>query len=97
MRSRCSPSSSSSINDPSEYEAVAQFRRDFGLTFPLLLDPEKSVYEDYRVTGVPETFMIDTQGRMVEHFVGPRDWDDPRYERAILGLLAAGRREGGDG
>ena len=86
-----------SINEPSESEEVADFRREFGLTFPILLDSDKAVYLDYRATGVPETFMIDTRGRMVEHFVGPRDWNDPRYERAILDLLSArnaGERDG---
>ena len=41
--------------------------------------------------GVPETFLIDTQGRVAERFIGPRPWDDPRYARAVRRLIAAGR------
>jgi peroxiredoxin len=79
-------------------EAVHSFRDEFDLGFPILMDPEQRSYAAYHVSGVPETFMLDTQGRMVEHFVGPRDWSQPRYANAIRRLIEAGRAgEHGDG
>jgi hypothetical protein len=48
------------------------------------------VYREYQVYGVPETFLIDRGGRVVERFIGPKNWDDGRYERAIRQLLEVG-------
>jgi peroxiredoxin len=79
-----------SIDAPSAQGEVAEFSREFGLTFPVLLDPNKDAHRAYGVTGVPETYMIDPQGRLVERFIGPRDWDDPRYVRTVRRLQQAG-------
>ena len=48
-----------------------------------------SAYLAYGATGVPETFLIDREGRLAERFVGPRNWKEPRYARAIRRLLDA--------
>lgn len=77
-----------SIDGPGERATVNAFRSRFDLSFPILLDPGKRSYEAYQVTGVPETFLIDPEGRLVERFVGPRDWSRPRYADAVRRLLA---------
>jgi len=80
-----------SIDGPGEASQVDAFREEFGLSFPILMDPQKKVYDAYHATGVPETFMIDPHGRLVERFIGPRDWDHPRYERAVRRSLSSAR------
>lgn len=77
-----------SIDDAQAREAIEHFRAEFGLSFPLLVDPDRSAYRAFQATGVPETFLVDAAGRVVERFVGPRDWDEPRYKSAIRALLA---------
>jgi thiol-disulfide isomerase/thioredoxin len=42
----------------------------------------------YGITGVPETFIIDRRGYIVEKVVGPADWSDPRMLDYFRGLLA---------
>ena len=79
-----------SIDAPSARDEVAEFGREFGLTFPILLDPQKGAHRAFGVTGVPETYMIDPQGRVVERFIGPRNWDDPRYVRTLRRLQEPG-------
>lgn len=74
-------------------EAVEQFVRKLGLTFPVLLDPDGVVPGRYGTTGYPETFIVDRDGRVVAHEIGPRDWSDPRFERAIRGLMESGKYE----
>ncbi len=81
-----------SIDGPGQRAAVDAFRSRLDLSFPILLDPAKRSYEAYQATGVPETFLIDPEGRLVERFVGPRDWSRPRYADAVRRLLA--RRAG---
>ncbi len=75
-----------SIDSPDAESAVRDFRDEFGLGFPILMDSDKSVYNSYHAYGVPESFLLDAQGRLVERFIGPKDWDDPRYLRAIRRL-----------
>jgi cytochrome c biogenesis protein CcmG/thiol:disulfide interchange protein DsbE len=61
------------------------FRRDarsfserFDLTFPIVYDGPGKTLEDYGVTGFPETFVIDREGRVVGAFVGAVNSDDDR-------------------
>ncbi|HEY4715723.1 MAG TPA: TlpA disulfide reductase family protein [bacterium] len=54
---------------------IKQFVQERGLTFRVLLDPKSSVGADkYGITGVPETFLIDKNGKIIDRFIGPRDW-----------------------
>lgn len=69
---------------------VAPFVRELGLTFPVLLDPERRIGERYGVWGYPETFVIDRNGYVVERVIGPREWDSPESIAAIEKLIAAG-------
>jgi peroxiredoxin len=78
-----------SIDDAGARDKVEAFARTLELDFPILLDPDQAVYHAYQAYGVPETFVVDRQGRVVERFVGPKAWADPRYERAIRSLLEA--------
>jgi cytochrome c biogenesis protein CcmG/thiol:disulfide interchange protein DsbE len=41
------------------------FVREYGLTYPMLRDPEAGSLVDYGVIGYPETFVIDPRGRIV--------------------------------
>jgi peroxiredoxin len=69
-------------------EAVAPFVRETGLTFPVLLDPEATLSPRYGATGYPETFIIDRNGQVVHHTIGPADWDDPQVIAFIEQLIA---------
>jgi thiol-disulfide isomerase/thioredoxin len=74
-----------SIDDPGALEAVSKFRDEFELT-------ARRAYGAYQATGVPETFVISPEGRLVEQMVGPRDWDQPRYA-ALVERLAGSAAE----
>jgi peroxiredoxin len=68
-------------------DAVAPFVEELGLTFPVLLDPEGKLSPRYGVTGYPETFVIDRDGKVVNHTVGPADWQSPEMVRYFEALL----------
>jgi cytochrome c biogenesis protein CcmG/thiol:disulfide interchange protein DsbE len=74
-------------------EVVEPFVRELGLTFPVLLDVDGQVPGRYGVTGYPETFIIDRNGKVVAHEIGPRDWNDPRHEQALRVLMDTGAYE----
>jgi peroxiredoxin len=58
-------------------EAVAPFMRKLHLTFPALLDPGETIIPLYGITGVPESFIVDKDGILVEKVVGPINWATP--------------------
>lgn len=76
-----------SIDKPGDEAKIREFEQAYGLTFPILRDPTEVVYSQYGATGVPETYLIDAEGRLAEAYIGPRDWDEPRYARTIRRLL----------
>ena len=47
------------------------FLDEFGITYPSAVEPGNRTARAYGLTGVPETFVINQQGHMVRHFIGP--------------------------
>jgi peroxiredoxin len=84
-----------SIDKPEDRGKVEAFQKEFDFHFPIPLDQDRKVYEAYQVSGVPETYLVDPTGKVLEHFIGPQNWEDPRYSRAIRRALAAGNESGG--
>ena len=69
---------------PSRVEA---FVKEYRLTFPILLDPEWTAAEAYRVFGgVPTTYLINRAGQIVAQAEG-LDWTGPVARNALEALL----------
>jgi peroxiredoxin len=68
-------------------ETVAPFMKKNNLSFPALLDPEGTIKSVYQTTGVPESFIINKQGILVEKIIGPRNWADPSAVRYLRDLI----------
>jgi cytochrome c biogenesis protein CcmG/thiol:disulfide interchange protein DsbE len=47
------------------------FQESFEVSYPYAVDPGNRTSRTYGVTGVPETFVIDSDGLLFHHFVGP--------------------------
>jgi thiol-disulfide isomerase/thioredoxin len=73
-------------------EDVRAFQERYQLSFPILLDLDQAVYAEYQTMGVPESLLIDRDGRIVERYVGPREWDAIEYKSRIQELIDGGRR-----
>ncbi|PRO67186.1 redoxin domain-containing protein [Alkalicoccus urumqiensis] len=56
-------------------DQVAQFRDDFGLTFPILLDHDVSVAGQFDIQPVPTSYLINTEGRIENIALGPMNED----------------------
>jgi hypothetical protein len=54
----------------------------------VLGDPTGSVFDSYRVTGVPTTVVIDAEGRAMFRHVGYSPGDEERLAKEIESLLA---------
>lgn len=57
------------------------------LTFPILHDPSGAVAQAFRITGVPESFVINRSGTIIRKVSGPTTWDDPEYLSLVRRLL----------
>jgi thiol-disulfide isomerase/thioredoxin len=75
------------ISIDEEPEKIGAFVERYALTFPILVDPGKRVATAYQTMGVPESLLVDPEGRVVERYVGPREWDAPEYVARIEALL----------
>ena len=73
--------------DVSGAKAVNPFMKKHKLSFSVLTDTEGAMKSLYQTTGVPESFIIDKQGRILEEIIGPRDWAAPgalKYFRSLI-------------
>lgn len=64
------------------HSSALAFLRRFGWSFPVLEDAGGLVGEGYGITGLPTTFVLDSQGRIVKRLTGPQ---------TVASLLAAVR------
>ena len=68
-----------------EEAAVRGFLEDHGLTYPVGLDPTGRIASLYGITGVPETFILDAEGKVAHFYIGPVTADQLRA--ALDGLV----------
>ena len=61
-------------------ETVAAFREKMGYTFPMGLDPARTVYDRYASNYIPRNFVIDRKGKVVLATVG---YDEHEFEELI--------------
>ena len=66
-----------------DYANVKAFYSQHQLTLPNYPDPGQSVARDYHTTGFPETFLIDGNGYIRKHYIGPQKWISPQ----VLSLI----------
>ncbi len=56
-------------------ENVAEFVKDFGLTFPILMDTENEVNRKYSIVSIPTSYFVDTNGKVYTKFTGAMSSD----------------------
>ncbi len=73
--------------DKDHRNAVEPFMKELGLTMPVMYDPESKAANLYETTGVPETFIIAKNGRILFKAVGEENWADPDAVSAFDSLI----------
>ena len=79
--------------DAAGAKAIKPFMQELGLKFPALQDITGSIQLLYGTTGVPETFIIDKQGKVAFVEIGAGDWREPEKQALIQGLIEERVRE----
>jgi thiol-disulfide isomerase/thioredoxin len=75
------------LNFREEPGTVRQYARELGLTLPLLVDPVGAIAKSYGVIGLPTSFLIGRDGRVVARAIGPREWASVEARTLIESLL----------
>jgi peroxiredoxin len=70
--------------DPNAYRS---FLERANVSFLTARDPEHKINADYGTFQYPETYVINTQGRVVQKFIGAEMWTDPRITQMIRSYL----------
>ena len=70
-----------SNDDP---RVAVNFAAKGGLNFPILIDPGSEIGQTYKLTGVPETYIIDKRGILRQVYLGPRNWISPEAQQMLL-------------
>lgn len=76
-----------SVDAPGALRDVRSFVHELGLGFDILLNPAGSIQDAYAVTGLPTTFLIDTEGRIRRKVIGGTDWMSAENVESVRALL----------
>lgn len=85
---------------------IRPFTDDFGIDFPVLIDRDGEVGDDYRLLGLPATYFIGRDGVIESVFIGPFQAEErgtnvqgaieqSDLERRIAAILGSGEGDGG--
>jgi thiol-disulfide isomerase/thioredoxin len=66
---------------------VLAFARARGLSFDIWHDPSRAIERIYQTSGVPESWVIERDGRIIKKVIGPAEWDSPVNVALIRRLI----------
>lgn len=81
-----------SVDDRGSRETIKEFLAEVGVTFPIYHDPSWEIQDTYGLLGLPGSFLMDAEGRLVRKWMGPfKPMDEDVLEdvRRLVGAEAA--------
>lgn len=78
-----------SIDDDGRMADIRRFASEFGVTYTIWHDPNQRVMPSFSVIGVPTTFLIDGEGRLVWRKTGEVKAGDPGLAAALDSVVGA--------
>jgi len=73
--------------DRGNKKGVARFTARLGLEFPILLDPDGQVRKRYEVFGLPLTYLIGKDGKILGRFTAAQAWDSTAIKDQLRTFL----------
>ncbi|MFP4374450.1 MAG: TlpA disulfide reductase family protein [Spirochaetaceae bacterium] len=71
------------VNLQEDPATVRSFMEENGYDFPVLLDDTGRVAREYGVRGIPTSYVVHSDGRLLAMHVGPHEWDDGGFVDAF--------------
>lgn len=75
------------VSIDSSQKRYEQFLRRFRVDFPTARDPEADVSSSYGTFQIPETYLIDSTGKVREKIISNQNWMDPQFLARVKGML----------
>jgi len=75
------------ISEDKDPQAYQQFLQRFNVSYQTARDPSAATKTEYGTVQIPETYIIDTKGKVVEKVVSDADWASPRMIEHVKSLL----------
>ncbi len=75
------------VNVQEDRETVNEFVQELGLRFPVLLDRNGKTTRRYAVRGMPTSYLISPDGRVIGAKIGFHIWDEPGYTDGFRRVL----------
>ncbi len=77
------------VGGADDHGEVPAYKQEFGIEYPLGIPDDEFVDQLLGMNqNIPQTFVINRQGKLVKHFVGFNDARGPDFERVIENELA---------
>lgn len=84
-----------SVDRAADLDAVRDFVDEMGVEYDILLDPQGRAERVFRARGLPNSILVDREGRVVFSWLGPIEEDDPTFLAGLEETLGvAGARAG---
>ncbi|MBZ5674120.1 MAG: TlpA family protein disulfide reductase [Acidobacteriia bacterium] len=64
-----------------------QFLRQFPVTFQVARDPSWDIAANYGTFQLPETYIIDSSGKVVQKVIAAQNWMNPEFVQSIKKML----------
>lgn len=75
------------INVGEDEDTIFQFTANYPVEFPLLMDQDSRVINQWPVRGLPTTFVVSPEGKTTYRAIGGREWDDPDLLAMVRALM----------
>ena len=74
------------INVGEDSDQIFSFTAEYPVEFPLIMDKDSNVARQWRVRGLPTTYIVNPAGKIVYQAIGDREWDSDEIMNQIRRL-----------
>lgn len=80
-----------SIDGRGSKETVREFLAEYGISYTILHDPDERIMEEFRILGIPTSYLLDRSGRLVKQWFGYVDFASEEVRRRVRRALETDR------
>jgi peroxiredoxin len=74
------------INGGEDEDTIFAFSGEYPIDFTVLLDESGTEINKWPIKGLPTTFVIDPDGKIIYQAIGGREWDDDKLLDKVRAL-----------
>jgi cytochrome c biogenesis protein CcmG, thiol:disulfide interchange protein DsbE len=75
------------VSEDQDPKAYQEFKDRFHVTYTTARDPSKETKVKYGTIQIPETYIIDTRGKVIEKIISEADWSSEQMIQHVQSLL----------